>query len=770
MLLETILATTLLAAAATPPVPAVEERVQARLVSVPVRLHDERPGGCADLLLSAIEIREDGESVGVTYLDPLPLVAMHALLVDAGPAMVDSLQSARRTARAYVESLPSEDPVLLAAFDHRLLLHAPWSTNRARFGRAVDWIEPGARSYLWEAMRELIRSFGSYPGRKVLIVLTRGCDTQGAGGVTAEDVLAAAVQAQSLSIFPIGIAVPARCETSGVDPLPALRTIAERTGGELRTVDAASQLEPVLRSIRDRIGSERLVAFVPRPFGEGRRDEPDTRTARWRELGARLGESAPCRVTIAGTPTRCESAPDATGCAGAPDSPDVPGRPFVLGHGLDSLTGSVRDVVHDGGVVAPSLDELLGDVQADSTSEPRVETRVVSAWIPAVEAVVRTDASPADVVEQAMARVSRFSAPAGSRPAEAQPNPWFATPFLVNGETLLRIRGMLARALAAHPDYLAWATERARQDRVAEVDAVLRTVPAGGQRDLLERARAAIAQAPLELDARETESFLGAWLGDLPAAGVFQTGETWLARQLLAAARGGEPSRLAGAWAEVERMWDVLVRWIPPAGDVRLLGWMVPGYDPDRRVVGYYRVIPARPYSAEILDRFVNASSSEFLGTTGIVASPEDLGVFDYVQLFHYCREAPLGARFLHWMLEQPEVARLLAARYDVRAVRYGHSDYRDLAPVLTRAKLIEESPHNPAWPARQVWLLLGRRDSGGPTLAIGAYFAPERRAPRAFEPEPLCLVVSDRVESEADAELLRALATAPRRFPCILR
>ncbi len=471
-MLEAIVAATSLLAAATPPAAAIEERVQTRLVSVPMLLHERRPGGCEDLPAGVIEILEDGVSVGVTYLDPRPLGAMHALLVDAGPEMVDSLRVARSAALAYVDALPPEEPALLAAFDHRLLLHAPWSTNRQRFRSAADWIEPGAGSHLWEALRTLIHSFGTQPGRKVLIVLTRGCDTQSAGAATLQRTCSSRRRdTESLSIFPIGIAVPTRCKDSGVDPIPALRTLAERTGGEFRTVDDASRLGPALRSIRERIGSEQLRRLRPAALrGRVLATSLARASARWRKIDVRVRETVPCQIELAGPPFRCESAQGASGCHGLSDSQDVPGHPFVLSDRLTSLTGSVRDVIHDGGVVAPPLDVLLGSAPVVSKPGPRVATRVVSAWIPPVEAVVRDDASPVDVIVHALAHESRFEAHGGTRRGAPRPGHWSDAPFLVNGETLLRIRGSLARALAEHPDYLAWATERARTDRLAELD------------------------------------------------------------------------------------------------------------------------------------------------------------------------------------------------------------------------------------------------------------------------------------------------------------
>jgi hypothetical protein len=753
--------------AAAEAVETAEERVSVRLVRLPVLLREEEPGGCAGLRDDAIEVREDGARVGAAHLDPVPLEAAHAILVDAGPAMLESLQDARRAALAYASALPAGEPALLATFDHRLLLHAAWTSDRSRLAEAASRIEIGARSDLWQSTRTLIRLLRSRPARKALIVLTRGCDS-GEEGVTVEDVLEAAAETESLSVFPVGIGLPARCESTGADPLAALRELAERTGGELHLVDAGTPLEPVLEAIRRRLGREMVVVYAPPPFGSGPKDRPAKLAGRWRRIRAQLRGTAGCALSVAGAGVRCESAAGAGGCSADARRPVSLLRAFSLAPGGDVLDGEVRDILEDGGVVAPPLDALLAGKPAPASDRPsRLAARSASAPVPPLDELLRPGAGHADVFLRALARASRLGTEGSPAADEAPPPSWSDAPFLVNGETLLDVRGSLASALARHPDYQRWAAERARKGRLGELDRSIGQCPPGRERTLLERARAVVAEAPVVLEPREAEDLLGAWLGDVPAAQVFQAAESWLAGRLLEAARSGEG--LAAAWAEVERLWTLLGRWVPASGAVRTVGWLFPGYDPDQEVVGYYRVVIAQPYSADIKDMFLNAAPGAFLGSTGVSDPAQPDALFDRLQSFNHSREAPLGARLLRWMLEQDEVARLLVAHYDVGAVRYGHSDVRDLFAALSEARLV--GTRAGALPARQVSLVLKRRDGSARELTLGAYFPLRGRLPREYGAEPLCLVLfPETVESEADRSLVRAVSDVPRAMPCILR
>ncbi|HKQ63001.1 MAG TPA: hypothetical protein VJS92_17045 [Candidatus Polarisedimenticolaceae bacterium] len=730
--------------------------MRTRLVRVPVELQARRPDGCAGLSGESFDVREDGARVPSIHLDADPLPAVHAILIDGGPEMLEHLGLARRAALAYVRSLPADEPVLLATFDQRLLMRLPWSIDRPRFERELGWIETGAASQLWDAASELVSYLRSQPGRKVLMIVTRGCDAAGDAGMGR---LRAELDGTvALSVFPFGIGVPGRCERTGSDPRPALRELARRSAGEFYPAEGAADLAAAVRAIRERLGREVYLAYTPAPFGAGPRDDPRY-GGRWRNVRVRVAGRSGCSASVAGPAVRCERA-TGSGTCDRRDAAEVPFEPEAAG---ESLTAELDDRVRDAGVVAPAHDALIAPGPVVAPAGPaRQSRRRVAAWIPPLEAVVRPDARPEDVFVQALERSRRSTAP--------PPHSWTEAPFLINGSTLLEQRRALARGLSRHPDWRTWAAGRARAARLAVLDALLRNAPRPAERELLEAARRLTAEAPLELEPLEIERYLGAWLGDLPVSRAYRACEAWLARSIVTAVRQRGPKALTDAWQEVERAWTRVGAWLPPPSDVRLLGWLVPGYDAQLGAVGYYRVVLAPPYSAQLTDMLVGAAQGNFVTGTAAPQAAEARGLFDYVESFNFCRDVPLGARFVRWMLEQDAVAPLLLAGYDVADVGYAHASSRDLAPVLKRVGLLDPYTLDAAMPARQVWLRLVPLDPSAAEVLVSAYFEVRGGAERVYGSAPCCLVLGPSTDA-SEAALSRGLAEAQRRsaFPYVL-
>ncbi len=752
----------------------VEERVRSRLARAPVVLLEREPGDCDGITAETLRVLEDGVPADRLFLDPSPRDAAHAILIDVGPGMLSHLADARWAASVYANALPAEAAAMLATADHRLLLRTTWSTDRVEFEQGTDWIEPGAACHLWRSTRDLIRYLRIREGRKALILLTRGCDTEGAGGVSFDEVLTAAASTEALSVFPIAIDMPAKCEVGGVDPRPALNTLASRTGGKLFRVAEITEIEPVLAEIRRRLGDEKEIAWSPLPFGAGPKDKPKKGQARWREIEIRSTGRPRCEISIAGSPLRCEAAEGSSACLFGPSSSPAGAGPFALSADGLSLSGTVRDVVRDGGVVAPTLDDLLvGSVNLDSARPALVQGRSVSAWLRGVDELVDPQATAEDVVFHALSRASRFSASGELAPQSATPKAWTQSPFLVNGTTLFAISESLTRGLLERPDYRRWLDDRVRRERLEALDRwiAVETERAPETQSALLAARQAVAEGPVVLEADESVRFLGAWLGDLPAARVFQASEAWLAQKLLETLRTSGRERLAAAWSEVERMWALVQILVPEPRDVALLAWLVPGYDPVQQVVGYQRIILAQPHSTELKDMILNATPGDYIGTSGVATAAESRALFEHFQSFNYARDTPYGATFVRWMLQHEELAALLQSNFDVDIIRYAHSAARDLLPTLQRSGLAKDAGKNATVLARQVSLRLRSRETKGPGLMLGAYF---QTAPadglRLEKFEPLCLVLfPDHALNDQERALLRTLIDVPRRLPCVL-
>jgi hypothetical protein len=238
--MRSILAILLLQAAMLTAMPASAEplptehvdRTEIRLVRVPILLESKSDDGCQGIDADEIEIIEDGIPIRATHIESKRLSAIHAILIDTGWDMLDYLQASRRAAAAYSGSLPAGEAMLLTTADDDLILKSPLSTDHQLFKENLKWIETGTESRFWDSLNLLIRVLRSRPERKVLIVLTDGCDTAQAGTVDPADVIDLAATAESLIVFPIGLNVPLHCQGQNEAPLKQLSALAQRTGGD----------------------------------------------------------------------------------------------------------------------------------------------------------------------------------------------------------------------------------------------------------------------------------------------------------------------------------------------------------------------------------------------------------------------------------------------------------------------------------------------------------------------------------------------------------
>jgi hypothetical protein len=503
---------------------------------------------------------------------------------------------------------------------------------------------------------------------------------------------------------------------------------------------------------------EQYVTYEPLPFGAGPKDKPAKRSFRWRKLKLRTAKNGECKVRLVGSHYRYESDSRA----------QLGGGSFVLDEAGKSLRGSLKDIVRESGPMVPSLDMLMGleKEQPGDKREELTRLREVTALVPPLEEVVRPGAMPRDPFRHALAAMAWDDSEQAGRV-------WSDIPFLVNGRTLLDARRSLALGLWRQPDYQSWAFERVRAERLEAMDGLIASASTDAEKETLGRARRYLAENEWEPEPAELEMQLGAWLGDIPVARAFNAAELWVAQSFIAAVRERGAEHAPAAAADAGRQWKIFSTWFPEPEAARLIGLLVPGYDPAQEAVGFYRVILTAPFSASIHQALVGASLDTFLGAGGKENSRTSEGsLYHYLQSYNYSRQAPLGSLLLRWMLEQEGAGAALTERFDVVDVRYPHPNVRDLLPALQNAELIERPRREDLYLARLVTVVLETRDEAGRRVAINAYM---RRDPEsgAFSPEPLCLVPPARPPGFSEGrQLWEALVAAKSRspLPCIFQ
>jgi hypothetical protein len=724
-----------IAGRAEPPAPSPsshEERVRVRRVRLPVYLTAQKPGGCEGVDASAVEIREDGMPLEALHLDAGRLAAEHVLLLDTSESMAARLQPTKQAAIAYAKSLPADEPAMLASFDDDLLLHCPMTTDRARFEQRVGEMSIGFRTHLWDSLVQMVGYLRSRDRRTVLILLSDGCDTEPGSATRADDAIEAAASVTALTVYPIGLELPARCPDDAADPREALTRLARATGGRYFDIDSPARVPFVLRRIRAALDDERYVSYEPPAFGEAPKDRSarGRENRRWRRVQVGLRGRSPCKIRLGSGYRRLQTA------TGPPiAAPDAARFRYEPQTGL--LHGTLDDVLRDNGPLARR--GIIGSANVLWVDERERAERYVATSVPPLERVAWSGALPEYGLFHALMQLTPEAADLGLPQIEGGLTHWTAAPFLVNGRTLLRHRVELGRALAQRPDYREWATERLRRRRLDEVDrAALELGPAVND-PALHAIRELIAGPEWRPGDDELAPYLCEWLGDVPALRLHRAAEAWLIERLLIGTRHSGSETAPREWIEQsEGLWRDLGFLFTEHRAVRVFGLLVPGYDPALDRLGFYRIVLPRPTTL--------------------------------VNVWHSSPDAPRGLRLMSWALAQPGFREVFSETpLVVRGVRYGlvAASAAELLELVELPVPADEPPSH----LLRVRVELAYRSPLEERVELRAVFA--YRAFGGVDPgRPLCIETSrDVAGGIRSRRLVQALvdAQAQAPVPCLV-
>jgi hypothetical protein len=588
----------------------------------PVDLKPARAGGCEDIAPAHIRVREDGESRRVTAVDPRRLPTIHAILIDTSGSMMRWEAWTRQAAAEYSRGLPPDDRAMLATFDESLILRAPLAFVTESFLEPMEPMEDRLYTALWDALAGLLHYLEGRPERKILIVVTDGCDSVSLPIFTDDTVLAQAEAMESLTILPVFLGGHTQCphgmrrfDTGPTAPLTVLESLARRTGGEVFRLTSLARMEASFQEIRRRLDREGTIVYEDIPFGEGGDDAPERRDAHRRRVKIQDHDLPGCRVRSAGPPRRLVTR------TAREDREAAPRSRFHWEEG--ELVGEIKDLVISRGALydadALARGRYMVTIDRRAATAPRTVTAAVP---PFVESVRKRGGLGAFLLQ----------APEETSPA----------PDLVQGLSFLGVRGDLGLALLEAPGYGEWARLRIRSQRERQADELLAEY--GGTGAVTTGARVAVRRAFMErpLTSAEVSSLLAEWLGDIPARKLATSMERHAGGELLAcrAAPAGEVACVDEISRRLELAWDRIREWFPPPTQVRVRVPLVPFYDPERDLFGFYRVLLPRP---------------AVKGGPPADAIPP----------------RPAGFELLRWRMEAVPGARSLAGAAGVKRIRY---------------------------------------------------------------------------------------------------
>jgi len=236
-----------------------------RLVSVYATVTDAERRLVPSLTEQDFEILDNDKPQPLAFFrnetEPITVVVM----LDTSYSMTRSIPLLRSAAEQFLLRLLPADKARVGAFNDKIEISSHFSSNRdALIGELKD-LDYGNGTRLWDAVSASLDALQGIEGRRVVLVLTDGDDTQSKarlGGVTdaarADDVMVYAIGLES-DYFDIGANRNVRSKPDG-----GLKKIAEETGGGYFELKKTADLSPTFTRVAQELHSQYALGFSPK--------------------------------------------------------------------------------------------------------------------------------------------------------------------------------------------------------------------------------------------------------------------------------------------------------------------------------------------------------------------------------------------------------------------------------------------------------------------------------------------------------------------------
>ncbi len=223
-------------------------------------------GEAAGRVASDFEVRDNGvrQSVALAGTSNLPLTVV--MVFDVSESVRgDKLEQLRQAGHALLDGLGEKDQAALVTFSQRVSLVVPAGAPRADLGAAIDHLEAGGATSLWDAVYAGLLA-APVRGGGMVVLFTDGEDAM--SWLSAEQV--AAVAEQSNAIVHV-VALEARQRVVGtrgvadleVADVAALRALAEASGGRFWEAGSSAGLKATFLAIVKDAQSRSVLTFEP---------------------------------------------------------------------------------------------------------------------------------------------------------------------------------------------------------------------------------------------------------------------------------------------------------------------------------------------------------------------------------------------------------------------------------------------------------------------------------------------------------------------------
>jgi Ca-activated chloride channel family protein len=232
----------------------------------------------ADLEQTDFEILDNGKPVTLTSFsnEPQPFTAV--VMLDTSASMTEHLKLLNQAAEQFLLRLLPVDRAQVGAFNDKLQLSGEFSNDRDELIAALDDLQFGNATRLWDALAFSLDALKGIDGRRVVLLFTDGDDT--GSRVRFGDAQARA-RDEEVMIYTIGLSVNYFNGARQVQTRPdrSLRRIADETGGGHFELQKSDLLASTFTRVSQELRSQYLLAFVPENL-DGKVHKLDVRVKR----------------------------------------------------------------------------------------------------------------------------------------------------------------------------------------------------------------------------------------------------------------------------------------------------------------------------------------------------------------------------------------------------------------------------------------------------------------------------------------------------------
>jgi VWFA-related protein len=230
------------------------------IVQVTVAVTDADGRLITGLTREDFQVFEDGTRQEITQFTDQRVPVSLGVLLDASDSMRGQpIVDARGALDRFVgELLLGEDEAMVATFNHRPRLAAPWTMPPSKTRNSLASLQPSGGTAIYDALASTSKLFDQRNHvRAAMVVISDGADTASDHSLiqALED-----IRRSDALVYAIAIDSADARESTRVNP-EALREITSLTGGYTEVVRTASDLGPATARIADELNKQYTLGY-----------------------------------------------------------------------------------------------------------------------------------------------------------------------------------------------------------------------------------------------------------------------------------------------------------------------------------------------------------------------------------------------------------------------------------------------------------------------------------------------------------------------------